>query len=182
MTMRSAGARRVGVVIAIGLIPLLVSACVGEQQPGASNDVCAGVSEALGGCAPGQPTFSGDTCAEVGREYGEQLDDRGLEIINGPAVAEGSSRAVRLNDLKVLAAIRANQHLRERGLIQECGVEEFVAAAEAAFSDEFRSRAGDFLSDGDPVSFEAWLEDLRSVLVILDQEEGASDATPAPSR
>jgi hypothetical protein len=114
----------------------------------------------------------------VAREAGRFLNDRLLKIYRGPAAAGGESRAVRGGHTMSLIVSLANLHLRQRGIIAECGVGEFMAASQGELSDELRQIAGTYLYDGDPVPFGQWLTELRNLLSIIDMEEGAS-ATPS---
>ena len=135
------------------------------------NEVCSGVPRDMGGCEPNQPTFAGVTCAEVGREFGSEVDRRGLDIIAGPQIVAGQSRASRMIVMTVLVTARANQYLRAQGLVAECGVDEFVAAAESQLSEPFKERVGAYLYDGSPRPYGEWLENLRRTVRVIDMGE-----------
>lgn len=62
--------------------------------------------------------------------------------------------------------------LRQIGIIKKCGVDEFVAAAQSEFSNDFQALAGTYLNDGAPATFADWLAEWRSVVRIIDMEEG----------
>jgi hypothetical protein len=172
-TDRRAGGR--GLLAAV-LVTGFLTGCGLAATPAPTT--CDGIDSEVGGCDPDRPRYSGDTCAEVGREAGQFLNDRLLLIYRGPEAVGGESRAVRGGQMMSLIVSLANLHLRQRGIIAECGVDEFMAAAQGSLSDELKQIAGTYLYDGDPVPFEQWLTELRNLLSIIDMEEGAS-ATPS---
>ena len=67
----------------------------------------------------------------------------------------------------------ANLHLRRIGIIAQCGVDEFMAAAETQFSAELKVEAGTYLADGPPVAYAVSLDWVRSFATIIDMEEDA---------
>lgn len=163
----------VAVVISIVIIALVAGGALvlaGAFAPN-PNEVCSGVPRDMGGCDRGQPTFSGATCSELGRQVGSEIDTRGSAIIDGPETVSGQSRASRMAAMTFLVLARANQYLRERGLVTDCGVDEFLSATESQFSDAFKSRVGDHLYDGTSSSYSEWLGDLRRAAGVIDMEE-----------
>lgn len=176
--------RRPAVVVVISIVIFALAAggvlvMAGALAPD-PNKVCSGVPREMGGCDLGQPTFSGGTCSEVGRQFGGEIDTRGLAIIDGPGSLGGQSRASRMLTTTLLVIARANQYLREHGLVAECGVEEFLSAAESQFSDAFKSRVGDYLYDGTSSSYSEWLGELRRNVRVIDMEED-EPFLPAPT-
>jgi hypothetical protein len=157
------------------------AAVVADRLRPDPDEVCGGVTRKAGGCEAEQPSFAGTTCAAVGREFGAQVDARGLAIIGGPASQHGESRAVRMGEMLLLVTTRANQHLRDTGQVASCRVDEFVAAAETAFSDPFRAQVGDYLYDGASRPYAEWLDELRRVIVVIDMEEDVP-FMPSPTR
>ena len=73
--------------------------------------------------------------------------------------------------MTVLVTARANQYLRAQGLVAECGVDEFVAAAESQLSEPFKERVGAYLYDGSPRPYGEWLENLRRTVRVIDMGE-----------
>lgn len=172
MTARS---RRSGLIVAVSIAGLLVAAggvlvLAGALAPD-PRETCAGIPRRVGGCDVPQPSFSAATCAGVGEEFGIELHRRGLAIIDGPASANGESRSVRLTGAIVLVVGRANQNLRDRGMVKQCGVDEFIAAAELQFSEPFKSRVGDYLFDGTERPYSEWLADLKRFARVIDMGE-----------
>lgn len=155
-------------VVATAVVGAVVVANVLAPDP---DEVCEGIPREMGGCDPDQPTYAGATCAEVGQEFGAQLDQRGLAVIDGPASRDGESRAVRLNETVILVLGRANQYLRDTGLIHSCGVDGFIAAAETRFSEPFKARVGDYLYDDTSRPYAEWLEELRRIARVVDMDE-----------
>lgn len=77
-----------------------------------------------------------------------------------------------MTHLMVLTSSLANKHLRENDLVRQCDVEEFLAAAEAQFSEDLRRRAAEFLDDGTQErSYEEWRAALETFLMVIDQDE-----------
>ena len=163
------------------LIILLSLLAVGAAATGAlalatalapnPNEVCSGIPRDMGGCDQPQPTFSGETCSDVGRQFGSHVNARGLAIIEGPASLGGESQSVRLNEVVILVTSRANQYLRDNGMTTDCGVDEFVTGAETQFSEAFKARVGDYLYDGTTRPYSEWLENLRRTVRVIDMGE-----------
>jgi len=167
---------RLGLLLAVSVIGLsllgaglAVSALTAKPEP----QVCDGVDRLFGGCDPDQPVFVCTTCTEVGDEFGQQLNERVVRIIRDPAVVDGERRSVRNSSVEFLLTARANQHLRAIGIVAECGVDEFLAAAEMRFTEELRTQVGPALSEPQPLSYADWLADLRRTLRAIDMEENA---------
>jgi hypothetical protein len=121
--------RRVAVA---SLVALMCVAC-GTPDP---NEFCDGVQRTLGGCDENQPTYEGTTRSEVGREFGVQLNSRIMDAIEGDDVVDGLAKSGRVTNAEYLLVVRANQHLRRSGIVDECSAAALLAAAEPEFSDE----------------------------------------------
>lgn len=143
------------------------------------NEVCGGIPREMGGCDIPQPSFSAATCSGVGEESGIELHRRGLAIIEGPALANGQSRASRMVVMTFLVIGRANQYLRDQGMVKQCGVDEFIAAAESQFSEPFKARVGDYLYDGTERPYSEWLADLKRTARVIDMGEDEPFLPPA---
>lgn len=170
----------------LGIMLLAVLAVTGAvlatgawQGGGDPNAVCEGVSAEVGGCDADQPTYTALTCEGVGQEFGTELDRRVVAIINGPARANGESQAVRAGQAMGLVTVRANQHLRDRGMVKACGVDEFMRAAEARFSPELKARAGDYLYDSTTRPYAEWLADVRRTVGVIDMAEDEAFLLPS---
>lgn len=113
--------------------------------------------------------YSGTTCDEVAREWGTQLDERVISVIEGPAAARGQGRSSRLYDAEVLAIQLANKHLRDNGLTPSCDVDRFLSQGESEFSSQTATGVGLIMYEGDPVaSYDEWLErQLEFVALIM---------------
>lgn len=71
-----------------------------------------------------------------------------------------------------LLSARANDYLRERGLHATCDVPEFLGAAEAEFSPQFKEGVGEALYDGvPPATYGEWRSELTLMLGVIDAEE-----------
>lgn len=170
MTREVASNMRLLVGAVLCLLVMTAAGCI--TAPGDPNHVCDGIPRDLGGCEADQPRFTGTDCGAVGREFGAELDRRVLAIIDGPALVNGESQAVRVTSAIGLVSARANQHLRRNGLVDDCGVDEFLDAAETAFSDRLRADVGSYLYDDQTEhTYEEWLETVRRFVVVIDQRE-----------
>jgi hypothetical protein len=156
---------------AVFLIASLSACSFLQGAPTNQREVCRGVQRESGGCDPNQPAFVGETCTEVGREYGKQLDDRMVEVINGPAISQGKARSSRALDVTVLVTARANEYLRNSGMVAACDADEFLSAAEPVFSMTLKENAGALLSEFEEHDYEDWFADLREAVLVIDTEE-----------
>ena len=166
---------RRGLAIEIGLFVLAVGMLAGCSLVPAANpeeSFCDGISSEVGGCAPDRPAFAATTCDEIAREFGSQVNQRLVAIYIGPEDRE-LSKAVRATQYLTVAASLANLRVRNLGLIKECSAGPFVDVAETEFSDELRAHAGEIMTDGDPVSYDAWRDELVALMALLDLEEDA---------
>ncbi len=154
------------------VVAVIVAGCGLSVGGSPTSSSCDGIDAQLGGCDPNRPSFTGIDCDSVGRETGRQLNDRLLTIYRGPEVVGNETRAIRANHVMTVTTSLANAYLRKIGIIKACGVDEFIAAAESEFSSDFRNLAGTYLNDGPPMTFEDWLVEWRSVVAIIDMEEG----------
>ena len=160
--------RRVAVASLAALV--MGAACGNQPDP---NEVCDGVQRTLGGCDENQPTYVGKTCEEVGLEFGEQLNSRIMDAIDGDDVVDGLAKSGRVTNAEYLLVVRANQHLRRSGIIDECSAAAFLAAAEPEFSDELKSELGPVLSEiqDRQITYDDWRADLLDTLSVIDEDE-----------
>ena len=165
--MNGHGARGAAIIV-LALSVLLVGACSAFIAGQPTESQCNGIDAAVRGCDSDLPSFLATTCDAVADEAGRQLDARLTAIYGGPEETDGETRAVRAGQAESLTIGLANQHLRRIGLTGKCPSQPFVARMELAFSDTLRQRAGAFLYDGQPVSYETWRADLASIATILD--------------
>jgi hypothetical protein len=154
----------------IGLVlsAALASGCgIVSGTPAPSS--CDGISSGLGGCAAGQPSFAGTTCAEVGAEWGQAVDAGIRAVIAGPPTADGKQRSARISDVMVLAFVRASQQLQTAGRLEGCSSADFLSAATPAFSADLKRGIGSALYDGSPeATFEQFLAEVQNVIRGLD--------------
>ncbi len=167
--------RRLVCVLAIGFAMV---AC-GPNLPGGSATICNGISSDVGGCDRDLPSFVGTDCETIARQYGSELNRRVLAVINGPAVVENKSQAVRESDAMSLLTSLANARLRTIGEVAKCSAPQFLAAAEPQFSADLRAHAGQHLYDGAVVDYAAWKGELLRFLEIIDLNEGVSSHGPS---
>lgn len=149
-------------------------ACTGSAGDGPA--VCDGVSSELGGCAPDRATYGATDCEGIAREFGSQLEDRIMTIIEGPESNE-ESKATRIGNVVVVTAQLANLHIRRSGLIRDCTASAFVDTADAGFTPKFKDIVGQYLHDGPAVDYATWKANLSRELSILDRDEDV----PVPS-
>lgn len=159
-------------VVLLAVVVVVLAGCGLSVGGSSTSSSCDGIDAQLGGCDPNRPSFRGIDCESVGRETGRQLNDRLLAIYRGPEVVGNESRAVRASHVMTVTTSLANAYLRQIGIIKACGVDEFMAAAQTEFSSDFHTMAGTYLNDGPPMTFEDWLAEWRSVVRIIDMEEG----------
>ena len=114
-------------VLAVGL-----GACgLVVQSPVATPAVCDGVDSGLGGCDPDQPEFTGTTCESVAREFGAQLDDRIVPILEGNDVVNGEHKSVRMGHAVALMVTRVDQYLGLPAVAVNCHAAQFLDDAMA---------------------------------------------------
>lgn len=122
-------------------------------------EYCDGLPRSYGACSADRPTFSGDTCDEVAVEWGWQLDQRVLQVVDGPPSQGGESRSSRLLNAEGLTTGLANKHLRDNRLTPTCQVDEFMAAGESQFSERLVKEVGSVMYEGSPVvDYSQWRE------------------------
>lgn len=159
-------------LLLLGLIGVACAMTPTGTDPIPSRSICAGVDAEMGGCEERQPEFAATDCEGVAREFGEQLEDWTMGIVEGPESVEGQARSVRLLQAMVLVSQRANAHLKEVGLHADCDVPEFLSAAKEEFTPQLRDSVGGAFYDGDPVAtYEEWLAEVARMLRIIDAEE-----------
>ena len=118
------------------------------------------------------PVYSGTTCADLAKEWGEEVDRRITGIIDGPDVVNGQAKSARNTHALVLASTAMSVHMDHVGLLNECDMPEFLPIAEQAFSDKLRSEAGTILYDAQPVAtYVDWHTDMESILLVIDSED-----------
>ena len=165
------GRRQLRLMAVASLVVCLL--CIGCIAPN-PDEICDGVQRTLGGCDEDQPTYAGTTCEDVGREFGEQLNSRIMEALEGDDVVDGLAKSARVTNAEYLLVIRANQHLRRSGIVDECDASSFLSAAEPEFSDELKSEIGPALSEfqDHEVTYDEWRAGLLDKLSVVDEDEG----------
>lgn len=144
-------------------------------------DFCDGLPREMGGCDGDRPNFSGQTCDEVALEWGRQLDERVVAVIDGSHTRRGQSQSVLLHNVETVTSQLANKHLRDSGLAPQCDVDRFFTLGEEQFSDELRSSVGPIMYQGNPVTdYEEWSGRARWwVDLILSEPDLPYDGTQA---
>jgi hypothetical protein len=146
------GQRTSYVCVALGL---LVAGCIGSSTP-----------------SDGPPVYAGTTCAELAREWGDEVDRRITTIIDGPDVVNEMAKSSRNIDALALTSTALSVHMDHLGLLNECDMPEFLPIAEQEFSDQLRSGAGEILHDGEPVAtYDEWYSDMQRFLGVIDFED-----------
>ena len=140
------------------------------------SSVCLALGLLVVGCTGTQPdetpVYAGTTCADLAREWGEEVDRRITGIIDGPDVVNGSAKSARNTHALVLASTAMSEHLDHLGLLNECDMPEFLPIAEQEFSDKLRSAAGTILYDAQPVAtYDDWHTNMESILRVIDSDD-----------
>ena len=118
------------------------------------------------------PVYTGTTCAELAREWGQEVDRRITDIIDGPEVVNGQAKSAQNTDALVLPSTALSVHLTHVGMLNECDMPEFLPIAEREFSDKLRSGAGTILYDADPVAtYDDWHAKMESILLVIDSAD-----------
>ena len=152
---------------------LLVAGCMGSAERTQSS-ICDGISAKAGGCDEDQPTYSGTTCAELAREWGDEVDRRLSAVIDGPTVVDGEAKSARQTSVLVLASTRLSTYMDGAGLLDSCDLPEFLPLAEEQFSDKLREGVGSIIYDGEPVvSYEEWLAGAERFISVIDTEDAS---------
>lgn len=113
-------------------------------------------------------TFTGTTCAAVGHEFGTQLNDQVLAIIEANRATPGNASDP-ISTAVIRLAQGANDHLRSLDITDACDVPEFLAAADEDLTPELRSTVGDFATTP-VVSWEVWHQYVQGQLTIINAE------------
>ena len=157
------------------LVCLVVTLGACGPAPEESNEparLCDGVPADFGGYDPARPTFSATTCEEIAAEWVAAIDERAIQVINGPAVEDGKQRSSRISDVLVLSSILAGMRLDDLGLLESCDAPIFMGAARTGVSAEVMDGMGAALFDGSPVaSREDWEQVLFRAIRIIDEGE-----------
>jgi hypothetical protein len=158
-------ARR-NVLIAVAVVGVALAGC-GPTAPPTDGDGVITVIEPEG-------TYVGTTCAAVGREFGTQLDEMALAIID--ANRDRPEYASDPLSTTIIALVQgANDHLRARGLRDACDAPEFLAAADAGLSAELRAVAGAYITTP-AVTYDEFHQYVEGQVMVIDLDEA-----PQPS-
>lgn len=103
---------------------------------------CHGLPRDIGACDGDRPTYAGDNCQEVAKEWGSHFDERVAQVIAGPDTSGGKGRSSRLYEAETLVSQLANRHMRHEGIIAACARDEFLATGEAQHSASVREQVG----------------------------------------
>ena len=150
---------------------VLIAGCLGSAEP-TKPPLCDDISATAGGCDADQPAYTGTTCADLAREWGDEVDRRLTAVIDGPAVVEGEAKSAQQTSVLVLTSTRLSMYMDRAGLLDSCDLPEFLPIAEGQFSDKLREGVGEIIYDGEPVvSYEAWLADMERFIAVIDTED-----------
>jgi len=120
---------------------------------------------------PPDGTYTATTCVGVGHEFGKQLNDQVLAIIEANQDTPGNASDP-ISTAVIRLAQGANIHLRDIALQEACDVPEFTAAADQDLSPELRAIVGEFATTP-VVTWDVWLEYVHGQLAIIDPEEAS---------
>jgi hypothetical protein len=156
----------VSLAVVCAVTAVLFVACMSGPGTSASPEYCNGISAEVGGCASDAPSFAGVTCDDVATEWGRQVDQGLVAIIEGQAVVDGQAKSARAHKAIVLPSLLAAAHLQALGL--RCDVEDFATAAESELSYQVREGVGGILYDGDPAATYAdWRAEVTRALSVV---------------
>jgi hypothetical protein len=113
--------------------------------------------------------YTGATCSAVGHEFGKQLNDQVLTIIQANRATPGNASDP-ISTAVIRLAQGANTRLKALKIRDSCDVPEFLAAADEDLSPELRATVGDFATTP-VVSWDDWHQFVRGQLTIMDAEE-----------
>ena len=156
----AAGSRATRIASAVVFLGALAAGC--SQPPPA---------DGLGSITVLEPdgTYTGSTCADVGSQFGQQLNDQVLVIIEANRATPGNASDP-ISTAVIRLAQGANDRLRALDITDDCDVPEFLSAADQAMGDELRSTVGDFATTP-VVTWDVWHDYVRDQLTIIDPEE-----------
>lgn len=150
---------------ACGAAPADVAACSGDPDDPE--------------CASMIPAFTAIDCATAGAQWGEAVDRLAVDVINGPATANGEARSVRIRTALILPTTTLGQYLDAHGMLGSCTAADLLAAGEPAFSDELRAGAAAAVYDGQPVAtWQQFMDEAARVLSVFDAPVESSAGQP----
>jgi hypothetical protein len=160
------------VALAMLLVAVVTTAsCTSARRP-ADSIVCGGVTAQAGGCDPGRHVYTGTTCADLAKEWGEAIDEKVVGVLASPPVVDQQGRGVRIKQAIVIASVDLNDRLRSLGLRATCDAPEVMKSAEPMFSTVLREGVGGAMYDGNPsTTYEEWRADLLKTIAVIDDEE-----------
>ena len=147
--------------IAAMAVVLLAAGCVAQEPPTGGEGVIT-IIEPDG-------TYTGTTCAAIGHEFGKQLNDQVLAIIDADRATPGNASDPISTAVNRLAQ-GANIRIKAIDIQDACDVPEFMAAADEDLSAELRTTVGDFATTP-VVPWDVWLQYVRGQMSIIDPEE-----------
>lgn len=154
----------------VGIGTLLAVAGIGIGVRAAQPDYCGFVSREVGGCDRNQPTFTASTCEGLAEEFGTQLNDRLLAIVNNPPPRD-LTHATKASMDRGLVTIRMNQHMQRIRLT--CDPRQMLEDVEPHLSVEFRRKAPDYIDDGDTAyDWDHYRKELLDSLKLIQWEKG----------
>lgn len=154
------------VLAAIGVV--IMAAIVGGVALTLRSDYCDGLPRSIGACSSDRPAFNGRTCDAVAVEWGRQLDNRVIAILEGPTSVGDKSRSSLLLDAETLTTQLANKHMRDTGLTASCSVEAFLNVGESEFSATARREVGSLMFEASPVvDYETWRNRLEELVTVI---------------
>jgi hypothetical protein len=159
---------RIATLALAGVSTLAACGLVGTSPQPSRPQSCKGISAELGGC-DNPPQYEGTTCAALATEWGTQVNDRVVAIIEGPAIVADVARSARILRTQVLATVTLPRHMDEIGLLGECSAAQILTGALPEFDAEHRAGIGTALYDGSPVAtWEQYMTETEKSLSILD--------------
>jgi hypothetical protein len=159
---------RVATMLCLIVVASLISGCGLISSPQRTDQICDGIPADAGGC-DNPPVYVGTTCEALGAEWGKHVNDRLLEIIDGPIAVDGARQSSRILAFQILATVRLARHLDRIGLLGGCSAADILSGADKEFSAELRDSIGGVLYDGEPVAtWEEFEASAAKALGVLD--------------
>lgn len=147
-------------------------AFINRPNPADGDRVCDGVPAMFGGCDQDQPSFAATTCREAAVEFGSQLNDRVMAVVNGPAVVDGLARSAQALHIQLLVIERLNEYLRNQHMVAQCSADQILDGAEPLFSPELRAAAPGLMSELETGhTYAEWRASVLKTLGVIDKDE-----------
>lgn len=125
--------------------------------------MCDAIPAAIGGCDPVQPAFTATNCADLGRQFGQEVSKRLQTVIDGPEVVNGEAKSARMTSVQLLVIGRTRQYL-ERAGGPRCTVDDLVSGIRSAVPPTLKDAAAKAWWGFNPGTFDTWLDQVAPMI------------------